>query len=161
AAVTPMISVSGGLQIGLTTPFGQRGWFWRAWQNEEVQAKRFRVTWRECPRHRAEFIDSERRLHGDSWVAQEYECSFESLSGLAYPDFVNQCGVDFEPPPLGKRLGGIDFGYRNPFAAIYGTLTLDDVLWINDERYLREVTLLDHAKHLPKPVTWFADPAGA
>ncbi len=62
-----------------------------------------------------------------------------------------------------RCVGGIDFGWRNPFAALWGALDRDDVLWITDERYLRETPLHEHAKALKaRPgVTWYADPAGA
>jgi len=160
ATVTPMLAVSRGQEIDLSTPWGQRGWFWKRWVNEANVRRRFKVTWRECPRHTAAFIERERREHGNSWVAQEYECSFESLTGLVYANFADQCATD-EPAPIGRLVGGIDFGFRNPFAALWGVLTYDDVLWIDGERYLREVTLNDHAKALGKHVTWYADPAGA
>src|SRR5262249_28111320 len=58
-------------------------------------------------------------------------------------------------------LGGIDFGYRNPFAALWGHLDADGVLWITGERYERQQTIIEHARHLPPRVTWYADPAGA
>ena len=46
---------------------------------------------------------------GRLWVAQEYECSFEAMEGLVYPDFA-QCLTDFSPA-LGKPYGGIDWGW--------------------------------------------------
>jgi Terminase large subunit, T4likevirus-type, N-terminal len=58
-------------------------------------------------------------------------------------------------------VGGIDFGYRNPFAAIWGFVDRDDVLWLVGEHYQRERPLNWHAARLPRPVTWYADPAGA
>ena len=59
-------------------------------------------------------------------------------------------------------MGGIDFGWRNPFAALCGVLDGDDVLWIGWERYLRETPLHLHAAALRqhKGVVWYADPAG-
>ena len=59
-------------------------------------------------------------------------------------------------------VGGIDFGWRNPFAAVWGVLDRDDVLWITGERYLRETPLHEHAAALPQlgEVMWYADPAG-
>jgi hypothetical protein len=60
----------------------------------------------------------------------------------------------------GKPVGGIDFGWRNPFAAVWGVLDRDDVLWITHERYGREIPLHEHAAALPRKVLWFADPAG-
>src|SRR5262249_12183568 len=59
-----------------------------------------------------------------------------------------------------RQVGGIDFGFRNPFAAIWGVLDHDGVLHINGERYLRETPLHEHARALPPGVMWYADPAG-
>lgn len=66
----------------------------------------------------------------------------------------------FIPHPSSLLVGGIDFGWRNPFAAIWGYQDAHDVLWITHERYLRETPLSDHAAGLPREVTWYADPAG-
>jgi hypothetical protein len=101
-------------------------------------------------------------------VAQEYLCSFESLEGLVYPDFGAQTLCERETAsrsPLSSRpsslVGGIDWGFRNPFAAVWGCLDADDVLTITGERYLRETPLHEHAQQLPRGATWYADPAGA
>jgi hypothetical protein len=59
---------------------------------------------------------------------------FEALEGLVYPGFEERCGTVCVAPP-GQLVGGIDFGFRNPFAAIWGVLDKDDVLWIDGERY--------------------------
>jgi hypothetical protein len=63
--------------------------------------------------------------------------------------------------PAGRWYGGIDFGLRNPFAAVWGVLDRDDVLWLADEHYVRDKPLAYHVQHLPRGVTWYADPAGA
>src|SRR5262249_50418873 len=66
------------------------------------------------------------------------------------------------PAPQGKRrYGGIDFGWRNPFAAVWGTLDERGVLWLDGEHYSREKPLSYHAQHLPRDVTGDADPSGA
>jgi hypothetical protein len=166
ASVAPMTGVSGGRTVCLSTPFGQRGFFWREWHNDAVPWTRFRVPWQQCPRLTAEFIDNERRKFGDAWIRQEYECSFESREGVVYPDFA-QCLMDtplghgLETVPQRRRLGGIDFGFRNPFAAVWGFLDRDGVLHITDEIYKRETTLDVLAGMLPKGILWYADPAGA
>jgi hypothetical protein len=123
-AVRPMLAVSQGRLVVLSTPFGQRGWFYEEW-NREGPWHKIRVTWQQCPRITAEFIAEEERAMGRSWVAQEYECSFEAMEGLVYPDF-GQCIVDM-CPPLGKPVGGIDWGWRNPFAAEWGVRTVSGV----------------------------------
>ncbi|MCI0681925.1 MAG: hypothetical protein L0Y71_07460 [Gemmataceae bacterium] len=58
-------------------------------------------------------------------------------------------------------VGGIDFGFRNPFAAIWGFEDRDGVLWLVGEHYARQKPLCHHARFLPRNVTWYADPSGA
>jgi hypothetical protein len=71
-------------------------------------------------------------------------------------------GID--PPPQFRdkvrRWGGIDFGFRNPFAAVWG-FTYDGVLYITGEHFARQKPLDYHREHLPNGLMWFADPSGA
>ena len=60
-----------------------------------------------------------------------------------------------------RRLGGLDFGFRNPFAAVWGLLDRDDGLWLVGEHYARFKSLDYHVEHLPRDVRWYADPSGA
>src|SRR5713101_3096257 len=169
-SVRPMLAVSSGRLICLSTPFGKRGFLHQEWEQGGDRWLRFRIPWQDCPRIRPEFIDLEKRSMGESWVRQEYECSFEALEGLVYPDFEIQCAVDSLPGSLspdlpvfqsdkdarrpgdkeiqGRQVGGIDFGFRNPFCALWGVLDRDDVLWITDERYVREAPLHEHVAAL-------------
>ena len=76
---------------------------------------------------------------------------FTALEGLVYPDFGTRCVTDDAAALRAgawSRVGGIDFGWRNPFAAVWGVLDRDDVLWIGWERYLRETPLHLHAAAL-------------
>jgi len=159
-SVRPMLAVSQGRLIALSTPFGQRGWFWQEWQSEGPW-KKIRIPWQDCPRITPQFIAEETRALGLPWVQQEYECLFTALEGLVYPDF-EKALVDDWPEINGRLVGGIDFGWRNPFAAVWGVLDRDDVLWIAGERYLSETPLHEHAAALKKlgEVTWYADPSG-
>src|SRR5262245_58219318 len=59
-SVRPMLAVSQGRLVALSTPFGQRGWFFHEWTGAGPW-KRVRVTWRDCPRITAAFIEEERR----------------------------------------------------------------------------------------------------
>jgi hypothetical protein len=160
-SVRPMLNVSRGRLVCLSTPFGARGFFWREWHDTRADWRRVHITWRDCPRIAAEAIADEQRAMGDLWVAQEYEGSFVSMEGLVYPDFPEAL-LDQETVPEGRPVGGIDFGWRNPFAALWGTLDKDDVLWISGERYGSQVPLHQHAAALreQRNVTWYADPSG-
>jgi hypothetical protein len=66
-------------------------------------------------------------------------------------------GTASRSPPT---VGGIDFGFRNPFAAVWDTVK-DGVLILTGEHYLRERPLSHHVGYLPRGVIWYADPAGA
>src|SRR5262249_44688111 len=76
---------------------------------------------------------------GDTWYAQEYECSFERAAGLVYPDF-DVCLVDPQPVAAVRAFGGVDFGFHSPAACLIGLLDRDDVLWIVEEVYGARMT---------------------
>jgi hypothetical protein len=160
-AVRPMTGTARGRTVCLSTPYGRQGFFWKSWSDEGGPWVRFRVPWQSCPRLGADFIAEERRQFGDAWVAQEYECDFAAHEGLVYPDFERCVPEPWEPPTGGRRVGGIDFGFRNPFAAVWGTVDREDVLWVEAERYARGTLMHENAAALPRGVTWHADPSGA
>lgn len=75
ASVRPMLAVSNGRLIALSTPFGTRGWWFEAWRSSEPW-ERFLVPATECPRISPEFLEEERRNLGEWWFRQEYLCEF-------------------------------------------------------------------------------------
>jgi len=163
-AVRPMLAVSKGRLICLSTPYGKRGFFWDAWARGGDDWARFEIPASQCPRISEDFLERERRNMGDSWFRQEYCCSFEALEGLVYPDFAQCVFPQSEICNLKSaipHIGGIDFGFRNPFAAVWGHVDCDGVLWLTGEHYARQKPLSFHAEKLPREVVWYADPAGA
>ena len=74
-AVRPMLAVSGGRLLAMSTPFGTRGWWYEAWQSGETW-ERYEVPATDCPRISAAFLDEERRAMGAWWYDQEYLCKF-------------------------------------------------------------------------------------
>src|SRR5262245_50681108 len=159
-AVRPMLAVSAGRLICLSTPYGKRGFFHHAWAQGGDDWHRIEVPASRIPRISPQTLAEERRALGEWWYRQEYCCSFEALEGLVYPDFA-RCVAPGPVPAGGRRVGGIDFGFRNPFAALWGVLDRDGVLWLTDEHYARQKPLSYHAARLPRDVTWYADPSGA
>jgi hypothetical protein len=159
-AVRPMLAVSGGRLICLSTPYGKCGFFWDAWANGGPEWARIEVPAHRVSRISAAFLETERRALGEAWFRQEYCCSFEARQGLVFPDFA-RCVVQGPAPAGGRRVGGIDFGFRNPFAAVWGTVDRDGVLWLDGEHYCRSKPISYHATRLPRDVMWYADPSGA
>ncbi len=74
-AVKPMLAVSGGRLLMLSTPYGKRGVFHQEW-TEGDEWERFEVPASECPRIPPEFLEAERRSMPAWWFSQEYECQF-------------------------------------------------------------------------------------
>ncbi len=82
-SVRPMLAVSGGRLIALSTPFGTRGWWYEAWRSAEPW-ERFEVPATECPRISPAFLEEERRTLGDWWFRQEYLCEFLDAQTQAF-----------------------------------------------------------------------------
>jgi len=74
-ATRPMLAVSGGRLIALSTPFGTRGWWYEAWKSSEAW-ERYRITAEECPRISSAFLEDERRSMGEWSYRQEFGCEF-------------------------------------------------------------------------------------
>lgn len=83
-AVRPMLAVSAGRLIGLSTPWGQQGWFFDEWTKGGDTWERYEVKATECPRISPEFLEHERRTMLPAWFAQEYMCSFEASEGAIF-----------------------------------------------------------------------------
>lgn len=75
AAIRPMLAVSQGRLILMSTPNGRRGHFFDTWQAGEGW-ERIKIIGRECARITAEFLEQERAALGPLLFAQEYEGEF-------------------------------------------------------------------------------------
>ena len=97
-AVRPMLAVSGGRLILLSTPNGRRGHFFEAWESTG-DWERIEVPALECPRISPEFLDAERVALGETWFRQEYECQFvETIHQLfRYDDIRRALSDDVKP----------------------------------------------------------------
>jgi predicted phage terminase large subunit-like protein len=77
-AVRPMLAVSGGRLIALSTPHGKQGWFYEAWAQGGSDWQRVEVPASQCPRISPAFLEEELRVLGPSTYSQEYLCTFVS-----------------------------------------------------------------------------------
>ena len=76
-SVRPMLAVSGGKIILLSTPFGKRGFFYETWANGEGEGWHMvKITAKQCPRISQDFLEEEKRALGEWWFQQEYCCEF-------------------------------------------------------------------------------------
>lgn len=75
-AIRPMLAVSGGRIILLSTPFGSRGFFWQEWTEGGPDWKRVEVDATQCPRIDPEWLAKEKARIGSWYFDQEYMCKF-------------------------------------------------------------------------------------
>jgi hypothetical protein len=83
-SVRPMLAVSQGRLIALSTPYGKRGFFFDEWSGSKTPWVKVKVKASECPRIPAEFLDEERRAIGLRWFDQEYDCQFVDVIEAAF-----------------------------------------------------------------------------
>ena len=98
-ALRPMLAVSGGALIMLSTPAGERGAFWESWEYGDGW-ERYRVSAEQVPRISPEFLAEERAALPGRVYRQEYECSFEALEGAIFTMEEIMAVVTDDVPPL-------------------------------------------------------------
>jgi hypothetical protein len=98
-AVRPMLAVSGGSLMMLTTPYGKRGVFFEEWTGP-YEWDRYEVPARDCPRITPEFLAEEREALPPWVFRQEYECSFEETEDQIFTHEMVQAAVTPEVKPL-------------------------------------------------------------
>jgi hypothetical protein len=121
-AVRPMLAVSGGKLICLSTPFGKRGFFFEEWESARPW-HRVRIPASLCPRITPAFLRDEREALGERWFRQEFLCSFEETidSVFSFADIAAAMSDDVQPLFPGLiRPSATDDGLQPLFAS--GTL---------------------------------------
>jgi hypothetical protein len=98
-AVRPMMAVSGGHLLALSTPRGKRGWFWDAWENGGDVWKRFHVTADQCPRISPAFL-AEERARGERMFRQEYMGEFLETDDQVFATEIIQAAFSRDVEPL-------------------------------------------------------------
>jgi hypothetical protein len=101
-AIRPMLAVSAGALLMLSTPYGRRGVFFEEWTKGRGW-ERYEVPASQVPRISEEFLEEERRTLGEWWYRQEYQCSFEEAEGAFFrEDDIRRAfeRTDYSKPPL-------------------------------------------------------------
>ena len=97
AAIAPMLAVSQGRQIDMSSPNGRRGYFYENWVSGEG-IERIKIIGRECPRIGAEFLDKMHQKLGPMMFAQEFEGEFIDAESSAFSSEMIELALvdDFE-----------------------------------------------------------------
>ncbi len=97
-AIRPMLAVSGGRIVLLSTPFGKRGFFHSEWTDGQGWRK-VKITADQCPRIDKDWLERERKMIGDWWYLQEYFCEFVETNEqvFSYDDIEAAISSDIKP----------------------------------------------------------------
>ena len=98
-AIRPMLAVSGGRLVALTTPAGKRGWYYDAWQGAEPW-ERVRITALDVPRISPQFLEEERRAMPDPWFRAEYLAEFTDADGAFFRESDIAAALSDDVQPL-------------------------------------------------------------
>jgi hypothetical protein len=83
-SMRPMLAVSGGRLILMSTPHGMQGHFFEEWSSGDNAWVRIEIQATDCPRISNLFLDEERRRQGERWFRQEYCCEFAETADHAF-----------------------------------------------------------------------------
>jgi Terminase large subunit, T4likevirus-type, N-terminal len=100
SSVRPMLAVSQGTLLALSTPFGKRGWFHREWSEGGPSWHRAKVTAWDCPRISPAWLAAERERIGVWWFQQEFECAFKDAVDAFFRSEDIDVAVSSEVRPL-------------------------------------------------------------
>jgi Terminase large subunit, T4likevirus-type, N-terminal len=83
-SVQPMLAVSAGRLVCLSTPFGKRGFFYDAWTSG-APWERVELPATACPRIPLDFLEQERRSLPPLFFRSEYCCEFVDTLDQVFP----------------------------------------------------------------------------
>jgi hypothetical protein len=98
--VRPMLAVSNGRHILMSTPFGKRGHFFKIWSEQRDMWEWYEILAEMCPRITKEFLAEEKRTN--PWFEQEYHCKFlETIDSVFTFDQISSALSDEVEPLFG------------------------------------------------------------
>jgi hypothetical protein len=98
-AIRPMLAVSGGALMMLSTPAGRRGVFYEEWTSG-IGWERYEVSVEDVPRITPEFVAEERRALPRRVFDQEYRCQFVEVEDAVFALEDVQRAITDEVAPL-------------------------------------------------------------
>lgn len=97
-SVRPMLAVSNGRHILMSTPFGKRGHFFKIWNEQRDLWEWYEIPAEMCPRITREFLEEEKRIN--PWYRQEYCCEFMETTDSVFTFEQVSATISDEVEPL-------------------------------------------------------------
>ncbi len=103
--IRPMLAVSEGDLMLISTPQGKRGFFYDIWKDKSKTWKKYKVTANKTAHISKEFLKEERQSMPERWYLQEYNCEFLDIEGMAFNvDLVDKMFSETVKPIFGESL---------------------------------------------------------
>lgn len=101
-AVRPMLAVSRGKLVCLSSAYGKQGFFFEEWTNGGDEWERVKIMASECNRIDPAFLKEERRVLGERIYQREYECVFSETDDAYFdaPSIERALSVSTGEKPL-------------------------------------------------------------
>ena len=99
-AVSPMLAVGDGDLWLMSTPCGQRGFFYEEWAHGGDRWERLSVPASECSRISAKFLEEQRKSMGDRRFRQEFCCEFMDTEGSVFDSELIRKAINYDVKPL-------------------------------------------------------------
>lgn len=116
AAVRPMLAVSQGRLILVSSPNGRQGFFYEEWHNHRIPWERHTVTASACPRIPTAFLENEKQALGLLLYRQEYECEFMAAASGSVYAYDQTTNASPTLPTCTSFILGIDYGFNDECA---------------------------------------------
>jgi len=91
------------------------------------------------------YVDGMLGSYSKERIQRDIMGSFDSFEGMIYDDFSRDVHLvePFEIPPGWSRIAGLDHGYKNPTAVLWGAIDYDGNIVIYREMYRTETLIKD------------------
>ena len=99
-AVLPMLAVSRGRVLLLSTPWGRRGFFFREFEEGGPNWERVKVTAYECPRISRDWLEEQRLRYPPLRFKSEFLCEFVENEDSVFTYDQVHAAISYEVKPL-------------------------------------------------------------
>jgi len=159
------LSVKLGRALLTSTPRGKNWFYWdfhKRWEDGDPDYLSIQFDSVENPQFPREEFERMKRILSPAEFAMRYRGQFTELEGLVFPNYANCLTEDSikYPDATDTRVGGIDFGWTAPSAALTAYLDTVTGKWVIYREFYEVHCLMGKmAESLDHQATYYADPS--
>jgi len=156
------------VMFGTTNPEGH-DWVWKRFIAEKKDNHFITIsTSKENPHLPDDYIEDLEKTMPEEWIKRFIYCSFETYSGLVYPEYRDGNpylvrGYDLDETLY--RFIALDYGFKNPTGVLWGAVDRNGDVLIYDELYVKETLISEVAQKIKDKTgrqriqMWLIDPS--